>query len=1121
MINRREFLSTAAVLALHSRSAHAAAPFPVRMRSGAPYEALQKFALPGMDEFPEELAAMELEATLQQKLLAGTIPISPTLVRYSNLAEDVALGEFGTEGDSWLAALGSIREARFFVLPGDRVRYEIASQVRGKHQYRVGEARLDLLEGKLRHLTLKRETVTTADELWFRDVSASVFRDCPSYRDQLCRGVPYWRARLDPATGIDIYGSNGISAADVDQDGRDEVYICQPGGLPNRMYKNLGNGRFEDISKSSGLDLLDDTSCALFIDWRNTGVQDAVVLRGSGPLLFLNDGHGRFHAHPNSFRFAEIPKGSFTGMAAADYDRDGKVDLYLCTYSFFQSEAQYRYPAPYHDAQNGPPNFLFRNLLHADGGGHFEDVTQESGMNYNNTRFSFAPAWCDSKGDGWPSLYVANDFGRNNFYQNKDGKFTDTARESGVEDLGPGMSASWFDYDGDGKPDLYVSNMWSAAGQRVASSKQFVPAKQFPDAYRRHTKGNSLYRNQGDGSFEETGEQQNVEIGRWAWGSGGFDVDGDGKPEILTTCGMLTNTSTNDLMSFFWRQVVAHSPATQRSASSYENGWNAINQLIREDYSWNGREPNVFYGRRGARYYDFSGVSGLDTAEDGRAFAVTDFDGDGKPDLVMKNRMGPQVRAFQNRKGSKAHWIAFDLTGTKSNRDAIGARVEADGKVQFLNAGSGYLSQHSKRLHFGLGSATAVQKVRVTWPSGAESIVGPLQAGFRYHLTEGVDEAAAKPFEKPTSFGEDGALTVDNRPRLHTGWFWEPVPLPEPYAGPGLMILDAQALAGNADRAAYYTLFRRYLFDYRTGLELPLYLLIDGGNRACKIYAERPTGAQVRQDVASLGVGTRREALPFSGVYVTAPHRDYFKLGAAFYWAGYPEQALPYFTESLKRFPENERVLLAVGKIHLELGRTAEAKRFLESARALNPSNADVWNELGGASAAEGDLEGALSLYRKALALDPQSPYALLNAAQIAAKLNQVKDAEAWFRQALALDTNSLDASLGLGLLLASAGRYQEAKELFLRLIETNREDESAINNLGVLYMQMGQSADAIAALQYGVKQLPQSELLAMNLARVYAQTGATEKARAVIATLLEKVPRSEAARKALRELEK
>jgi len=335
------------------------------------------------------------------------------------------------------------------------------------------------------------------------------------------------------------------------------------------------------------------------------------------------------------------------------------------------------------------------------------------------------------------------------------------------------------------------------------------------------------------------------------------------------------------------------------------------------------------------------------------------------------------------------------------------------------------------------------------------------------------------------------------------------------------MILDAQALAGNADRAAYYTLFRRYLFDYRTGLELPLYLLIDGGNRACKIYAERPTGAQVRQDVASLGVGTRREALPFSGVYVTAPHRDYFKLGAAFYWAGYPEQALPYFTESLKRFPENERVLLAVGKIHLELGRTAEAKRFLASARALNPSNADVWNELGGASAAEGDLEGALSLYRKALALDPQSPYALLNAAQIAAKLNQVKDAEAWFRQALALDTNSLDASLGLGLLLASAGRYQEAKELFLRLIETNREDESAINNLGVLYMQMGQSADAIAALQYGVKQLPQSELLAMNLARVYAQTGATEKARAVIATLLEKVPRSEAARKALRELEK
>ncbi len=145
--------------------------------------------------------------------------------------------------------------------------------------------------------------------------------------------------------------------------------------------------------------------------------------------------------------------------------------------------------------ENGPPNFLFRNRLKADGSGAFEDCTAETGMDQNNDRFSFAPAWCDYNGDGWPDLYVANDFGRKNLYRNKDGHFRDVAAEAGVEDIGPGMSASWFDYDGDGKPDLYVANMWTDAGQRVIEDDKFQPAKEQPVAYRAHTMGNSLFRN--------------------------------------------------------------------------------------------------------------------------------------------------------------------------------------------------------------------------------------------------------------------------------------------------------------------------------------------------------------------------------------------------------------------------------------------------------------------------------------------------------------------------------------------------------------------------------------------------------------------------------------------------
>src|SRR5439155_18902208 len=120
----------------------------------------------------------------------------------------------------------------------------------------------------------------------------------------------------------------------------------------------------------------------------------AVLLLSSGPVLLLNDGGGKFRLRKDAFRFAVEPQGTFTGMSAADFDRDGSVDLYLCTYVYFQSEDRYRYPVPYHDARNGPPNFLFRNRLGADGAGHFEDVTGRSGISENNNRYSFAASWC-------------------------------------------------------------------------------------------------------------------------------------------------------------------------------------------------------------------------------------------------------------------------------------------------------------------------------------------------------------------------------------------------------------------------------------------------------------------------------------------------------------------------------------------------------------------------------------------------------------------------------------------------------------------------------------------------------------------------------------------------------
>ena len=662
-MNRREFLAAVAAAGVVRWPAHAASPLTISYKQEPPYAGAMRLVTPGADEFSGEKLATALENLLSAAMDGGPPPVtatcrgsSPLPRRYEQIAPDVARAVF-EPGDpkvsegwrKWRETLGQVEHARFYAVPDNVVRYDIRARNAGRLEHRIGTWRVSYDGASITELRPLEEIVTSSSQPWFRDVTSHVFERDESFREQLSRGVPYWRGRLDPACGIDLYGANGISVADIDGDGRDEIYVCQPGGLPNRLYKIDADGHAREISKEAGLDFLDDTAAALFVDLRNSGQQDLVLVRSSRPALFLNDGHGHFNELRDAFRFATPPQGSFTSVAAADFDRDGRVDLYFCCYAYYQSDAQYRYPTPYHDAQNGPPNFLMRNRLD-DATPHFEDVTASTGIDHNNNRFSFAPTWCDYNGDGWPDLYVTNDFGRNNLYRNVGGRFRDVAEEAGVVDMGPGMSSAWFDYNGDGRPDLLVSNMWSACGQRIVEDPQFGPVKKNPalqDAYRGHVKGNSLYRNKGDGTFEYAGRSEGIEICPWSWSCDGTDLDNDGHPEIYIACGMVTNNSQGDLMSYFYRQVVSKSPPEYRPAPEYENGWNAINQLVREEWSWAGHERNVFFARRNGRYYDFSGVSGIDVAEDSRAFAFADLDGDGNLDIVLKSRMGPQVRVFR------------------------------------------------------------------------------------------------------------------------------------------------------------------------------------------------------------------------------------------------------------------------------------------------------------------------------------------------------------------------------------------------------------------------------------------------------------------------------------------
>ena len=384
-----------------------------------------------------------------------------------------------------------------------RIRYELVGE--GQNFYReqrVGywDLAWEMLPGGaflIRSWQVLGETQSRSINPVYLDITSAVLGHNPSYSSQLVHGTDYWRTVLDGACGIDIYGHNGVSVGDIDGDGFDDLYICQPGGLPNRLYRNRGDGTFEDITELSGVGVLDNTACALIVDVDNDGRQDLIVVRASGPLLFLNEGGGNFRLKNDAFQFATPPQGTFTGAAVADYDRDGWLDIYFCLYVYYQGTDQYKYPSPYYAAENGPPNFMMRNQRD----GTFRDVTAETGLDQNNTRYSFCCGWSDFNGDGWPDLYVVNDFGRKNLYRNNgDGTFTDIAAQAGVEDIGAGMSVCWFDYDNDGAQDLYVANMWTAAGERI--SMQDVFKKDAPEEvralYHKHAMGNSLFHNRGE-----------------------------------------------------------------------------------------------------------------------------------------------------------------------------------------------------------------------------------------------------------------------------------------------------------------------------------------------------------------------------------------------------------------------------------------------------------------------------------------------------------------------------------------------------------------------------------------------------------------------------------------------
>src|SRR6185437_3121723 len=242
----------------------------------------------------------------------------------------------------------------------------------------------------------------------------------------------------------------------------------------------------------------------------------------------------------------------------------------------------------------------------------------------------------------------------------------------------------------------------------------------------------------------------------------------------------------NDIASFFWRQVVAKSPEDSTASLAYEHGWNAINELIRADSSWNAYERNVmFANNRDGTFSEVSGVVGLDFLEDSRSFALADLDHDGRLEVVLKNRNAPQLRILHNAMTDIGDSISFRLRGHQSNRDAIGTAItvetEETTQTKYLQAGSGFLAQHSKEVFFGIGKQQKPLTAIVHWPSGLVQKFESLPANHRIAIEEGNASYSAKAFvATPKAYMQEGPPSPSGSlPSQVETWLMTPLKAPE------------------------------------------------------------------------------------------------------------------------------------------------------------------------------------------------------------------------------------------------------------------------------------------------------------------------------------------------------
>lgn len=550
---------------------------------------------------------------------------------------------------------------------------------------------------------------------------------------------------------------SGMAAGDFDNDGLVDLYVSTK-TRPGRLFRNLGNWKFEDVTEEAGLS--EKTSVlgwlsnaisedefiwrqgAVFADVDNDGWLDLYICRNEASnLLYMNQGDGTFSEQAEK-RGLDLADGSVVG-AFADYDRDGWLDVFVLTNQVEGNEP------------SGRPDRLYRNT----GNGNFEEVTQIAGI--QGETFGHSATWIDFDHDQWPDIYIANDFsGGDHFYRNnQDGTFSNILDSTVPHTPYSSMGADLGDINNDGHFDLLIADMATTHREKdrrgLAASRNDVLTTGTTQGVAPQYTRNSLLLNSGLGFFQEVACWAGLEATDWTWSTRFEDFDNDGWEDLHVTNGMVREANNSDLLNNMMRAlsdmqriaVIKRAPPLEEANLAYRN-------------------------LRGEGFQNVSKKWGLDEIGITFGAATADFDRDGDLDIAHLNYNGG-VSLYRN-EVSQQHRAQIRLRGTRSNHFGVGAVIRAESasigrQTRSMTVSRGYASGSELVAHFGLGPDTTIDRLIIEWPSGIRQEFTSLAADRAYLITEAPNASVPKPTQKPPLFASQSdelGLAIEDKSGL-------------------------------------------------------------------------------------------------------------------------------------------------------------------------------------------------------------------------------------------------------------------------------------------------------------------------------------------------------------------